>query len=73
MRLPKSTTAAFLSRWGFTSLRPKKRAYERDDAAVKRWLKVDYPRISRQAKLEKAETCWGDEIGLRSDQVRHRG
>ena len=73
MRLPKSTTAVYLARWGFTSQRPKKRAYERDDAAVKRWLKVEYPRISRQAKLERAEICWGDETGLRSDQVRHRG
>jgi transposase len=73
IRLPKSTTALYLSRWGFTSQRPKKRAYERDDAAVKLWLEVEYPRISRRAKRERAEICWGDETGLRSDQTRHRG
>jgi len=73
IRLPKSTMAVYLSRWGFTSQRPKKRAYERNDAAVKRWLEVEYPRIARRAKREGAEICWGDETGLRSDQVRHRG
>jgi transposase len=73
VQLPKSTTALYLSRWGFTSQRPVKRAYERDDAAVERWLKVEYPRIARRAKAEKAEICWGDETGLRSDQTRHRG
>lgn len=73
VRLPKSTTALYLSRWGFTSQRPNKRAYERDDAAVKRWLEVEYPRIAQRAKREGAEICWGDETGLRSDQTRHRG
>lgn len=73
IRLPTSTTALYLSRWGFTSQRPKKRAYERDDAAVRRWLEVEYPMIARRAKREQAEICWGDETGLRSDQTRHRG
>lgn len=73
IRLPKSTAALYVSRWGFTSQRPKKRAYERDDAAVKRWLKVEYPKIAQRAKLERAEISWGDETGLRSDQTRHRG
>lgn len=73
IRLPKSTTALYLSRWGFTSQRPTKRAYERNDTAVRRWLKVEYPKISRRAKAEGAEICWGDETGLRSDQTRHRG
>lgn len=73
IRLPKSTTALYLSRWGFTSQRPKKRAYERDDAAVRRWLEEDYPKIAQRAKREQAEVCWGDETGLRSDQTRHRG
>lgn len=73
IRLPKSTTALYLSRWGFSSQRPTKRAYERDDAAVQRWLKVEYPKIARRAKRDRAEICWGDETGLRSDQTRHRG
>lgn len=73
IRLPKSTTALYLARWGFTSQRPKKRAYERNDEAVRQWLEVEFPRIARRAKREKAEICWGDETGLRSDQVQHRG
>lgn len=73
VRLPKSTTALYLSRWGFSSQRPTKRAYERDDEKVRRWLKVEYPKIARRAKSEGAEVCWGDETGLRSDQTRHRG
>lgn len=41
MRLPRSSTAVYLSRRGFTSQRPKKCACERDDAAVKRRLKLE--------------------------------
>jgi transposase len=73
VRLPKSTTALYLSRWGFTAQRPKKRAYERDDAAVQHWLEVEYPKVALRAVQERAEISWGDETGLRSDQTRHRG
>ncbi len=46
-----------------------RRAYERSDAAIARWLRTEYPAIARDAKREKAVIYWGDEMGLRSDHV----
>lgn len=63
----------YLSRWGYTPQKAARRAYERDDAAVAAWLAEEYPKILRRAKREKAEICWGDETGVRSDESRHRG
>ena len=39
---------------------------------MKKWLEEDYPVIAAQAKSEGAEIHWGDETGLRSDDVRGR-
>jgi len=33
----------YLARWGFTAQKPLRRAYEQDPAAVRRWLRRDYP------------------------------
>lgn len=71
--MPIRTVGLYLERWGLTPQRPSRRAYERDDAEVERWLRVEYPKIARKAKKEGAEICWGDETGLRSDESRHRG
>jgi DDE superfamily endonuclease len=49
-----------------------RRAYERNPAAVQRWLKEEYPAIRAKAKQEKAEIHWGDEMGLRSDHQSGR-
>ena len=38
-----------------------------------KWLDETYPAIVRRAKQERAEIHWGDETGLRSDDVRGRG
>lgn len=73
VRMPIRTVGLYLERWGMTPQRPTRRAYERDDAAVQRWLRVEYPKIARRARAEGAEICWGDETGLRSDASRHRG
>ena len=71
--MPIRTVGLYLERWGLTPQRPSRRAYERDDAAVERWLRVEYPKIARMAKKYRAEICWGDETGVRSDESRHRG
>ncbi len=63
------TVGRYLSRWGLSPQKPVKRAYERNDAAIKQWLSQEYPAIARQAKREKAVIYWGDERGLRSDHV----
>ena len=62
----------YLARWGFTPQKPIRRAYEQSPAAVRRWLDEDYPAIAARAKAEGAEIHWGDETGLRSDDVRGR-
>jgi transposase len=61
------TAGRYLRRWGFTPQKPLRRAYEQNPKAVKQWLEETYPGIEAQAKREKAEIQWGDEMGLRSD------
>lgn len=61
-----------LNRWGFTAQKPRRRAFEQDSRAVRRWLEVEYPDIARQAKRERAEIHWGDEMGVRSDHQTGR-
>jgi len=63
----------YLKRWGFTPQRPLKKAYEQSPEAVRKWVDEEYPKIAAQAKQEGAEIQWGDETGLRSDDVRGRG
>lgn len=67
LKLSIRTVGNYLSRWGFTPQKPLRRAYERQDKAVKVWLEETYPKIAARAKQEKAEIHWGDEAGFRSD------
>ena len=73
VRLTVRNTGKYLKRWGFTPQRPLKKAYEQSPAAVEKWLREEYPKIAQAAKHEGAEIHWGDETGLRSDDVRGRG
>jgi transposase len=61
------TVGRYLKDWGFTPQKPLRRAFEQDPQAVRRWLEEDYPGIRAQAKKEKAQIYWGDEMGMRSD------
>jgi len=61
------TVGRYLKKWNFTPQKPMRRAYEQDPQAVTQWLEETYPRIKAQAKREKAEIHWGDEMGMRSD------
>src|ERR671926_1151248 len=72
VRLAVRTMGTYLARWGFTAQKPLRRAYEQDPAAVRRWLRRDYPEIVARAKAEGGTVFWGDETGLRSDDVRGR-
>lgn len=69
IRLSIWTVGRYLARWGFTPQKPLRRAFEQKPEEVRRWLKEEYPAIRKQAKLEKAEIYWGDEMGLRSDHA----
>ena len=62
----------YLKRWGFSPQKPIRRAYERNDERVRVWLQNEYPAIASKAKKENAEIHWGDETGLRSDDVNGR-
>ena len=70
--LPVRTMGHYLKRWGFTPQKPIRRAYEQSPKAVQEWLDTTYPRIAQEAKAAGAEILWGDETGLRSDDVRGR-
>ena len=64
-----TTVGRYLAGWGMSPQKPVRRAYERNDAAIERWLHEEYPAIAREAKQERAVIYWGDEMGLRSDHV----
>ncbi len=72
VRLAVRTTGTYLARWGFTAQKPLRRAYAQRPRDVQRWLRQDYPAIVARAKRERAVIYWGDETGLRSDDVRGR-
>jgi len=61
------TMGTYLARWGFTPQKPKKKAYEQNDASVKKWLEEQYPAIKEKAKQEKANIHWGDETGIKNE------
>jgi len=67
------TVGKYLARWGFTAQKPIRRAHEQDPAAVRRWLRREYPAIVARARRARGAIFWGDETGLRSDDVRGRG
>jgi transposase len=77
VRLAVRTMGTYLARWGFTAQKPLRRAYEQDPAAVRHWLRRDYPAIAARAKAEGGTIFWGDgrtytSDGLRSNDVRGR-
>lgn len=72
LTLAVTTVGRYLKAWGLTPQKPVRRAYERDPAAVKRWLNQEYPAIARRCKRENAVIHWGDEMGLRSDHQTGR-
>ena len=58
VRLAVRTMGTYLARWGVTAQKP---------------LRRDYPAIAARAKADDGALFWGDETGLRSDDVRGRG
>jgi transposase len=69
VRLSVWTVGRYLARWGFTPQKPMRRAFEKNPEAVQLWLDEKYPAIVKQAKQEKADIYWGDEMGMRSDHT----
>lgn len=69
VELSLTSVGRYLKSWGLSVQKPVRRAYERNDEAITRWLEDEYPALACQAKREKAAIYWGDEMGLRSDHV----
>src|SRR5215217_2905140 len=72
VRLAVRTTGKYLARWGFTAQKPLRRAYEQNPTEVRHWLRHEYPAIVAQARRARGVIFWGDETGLRADDVRGR-
>ena len=71
VRLGHSSVCRLLHQLGLTAQRPLWRAYQQDPAAVRHWLKTEYPAIRKQARRTGAQIFFADEAGVRSDF--HRG
>lgn len=67
-----TTMGDYLRSWGFSPQKPKKKAYEQNPKAVKKWLHGDYPKIKKKAKSENAEIHWGDETGVKNNSQHGR-
>ena len=66
------TVGRYLRAWGLTPQKPVRRAYERDPAAVRKWLEQEYLAIRESARRYQAQIHWLDEMGLRSDHQAGR-
>lgn len=65
--------SVLLAEWGFTPQKPKKLAYERNEAHVQKWLKEEYPTIAKEAKIEGSEIMWLDETCMKAYEHYQRG
>src|SRR5215217_6900457 len=66
------TVGKDLARWGFTARKPIRRAWEQDRAVVRRGLRRNDPALAARSKRARGVIVWGDETGLRPDDVRGR-
>ncbi|MDX3078629.1 IS630 family transposase [Streptomyces sp. MI02-7b] len=72
VRFTEPGVGKYLKRWGLTFQRPDKRAVEQDPEAVRTWCEETWPAIRARANAEGAEVFFGDQVGIRSDQVTGR-
>lgn len=54
----------WLKKWGMTNQKPKRRATQQDEEAVKKWLANEWPRIKAHAKRWQALLYFQDESGV---------
>lgn len=67
-----SGVGKLLKRLGLTPQKPLRRAYERDEEAVKDWERNIYPKVVKHAKKIGGEIFWLDEATIRSDDPLQR-
>lgn len=66
VELPERTFRTYLARWDLVPQRPVQLAYKMAPSAVKRWMSVDHPVISAQARADGAELLWFDVYRMRT-------
>ncbi|WP_216673527.1 helix-turn-helix domain-containing protein [Paraburkholderia solitsugae] len=44
-----TTAGRYHKAWGMSAQKPARRAYERNDEAIARWLSEDYPKLVKEA------------------------
>lgn len=72
VELSPSGVGKILRRLGLTPQKPLRRAYERDDKAVQKWVDDVYPKVKKYAKKKGSEIFWLDEATIRSDDPLQR-
>ncbi len=72
VRMSITSVGELLHRLGLSPQKPLRRAYERDEKAIKAWVSRTYPKLKKQAKREGKEIFWLDEAGVRSDDPLQR-
>lgn len=67
-----TSVGEMLHRLGLSPQKPLRRAYERDEEGIQKWVDETYPKIKKSAKSADAEIFWLDEAGVRSDDPLQR-
>ena len=67
VRLSDVSVGRLLHKLGLSPQRPIRKAFQRDDALVRRFQEIAYPEIKKLAKKEKATIYFGDEASIRSN------
>jgi hypothetical protein len=62
-----ASVGRLLAQLGITCQKPLRRALERNETLVQKWLKQDYPRIKALAQRENAEIYFSDAAHIRSN------
>jgi transposase len=58
------TVGRYLNRLGLTPQKPIRRAYQRDEAEIRRWVTHEFPRISSDVQRKQAVLLFLDETGV---------
>lgn len=63
-KLHSTNVMRWLKRWGMTNQKPKRRAIQRNERAVKRWLREEWPKIKEHRRRWQAVLYFQDESGV---------
>jgi transposase len=67
--LDTTTVWRLLRRLGLTPQKPARRAFQRNDAAIRHWCEAEFPAIVRAAKRRQATLMFLDETGVQEDHA----